>query len=213
MSKHKPKLKLKVIMLGKTMVGKTSITCRLAYGHCDEQTYATVGATFVMANRGNVKYDIWDTGGQERFRCLMPMYIRDSRIIIFVFDVTDVATLDILNNYISELGVLNNYYIIIVGNKMDLLDDEELKSAVNMIKEKLELLALKEKLHDCVLVSAKTGENFDNFLQKLHSCAKTCKHNDKEIICSSTKLEKVTHHNIQDEQSIKLEENNSQCGC
>jgi Ras-related protein Rab-6A len=213
MSTHKPKLKLKVIMLGKTMVGKTSVTCRLAYGHCDEQTYATVGATFVMANRGNIKYDIWDTGGQERFRCLMPMYIRDSRIVIFVFDTTDVATLDMLNNYTSELGVLNNYYIIIVGNKMDLLDDEELKSAVNIIKEKLELLALKEKVHDCVLISAKTGENFDNFLQKLHSCAKTCKHDDKinEDISTNTKPENPTN-NIQDDKLIKSE-NESQCGC
>jgi small GTP-binding protein len=211
MSTPKPKLKLKVIMLGKTTVGKTSIAIRLTNGRHNEQVSATVGASFIMADRGNIKYDIWDTGGQERFRCLMPMYIRDSRIVIFVFDVTDLTTLDILDNYTSDLSGLKNSYIIIIGNKMDLLDDEQLQSVVNIIKDKLELLTLKDKVYDCVLVSAKTGENFDNFLQKLHSCAKECKHNDKE---SSKNTKIVQIEEVKNVQLTKIDQtDDSQCIC
>ncbi len=209
MSTHKPKPNFKVIMLGKTTVGKTSIAIRLTHGHCNEEVCATVGASFIMAERGNIKYDIWDTGGQERFKCLMPMYIRDSRIVIFVFDVTDVNTLDILNSYTSDLSGLKTYDIVIIGNKMDLLDDEQLQSTVNIIKDKLDLLALKDKVFDCVIVSAKTGENFDNFLKKLHSCAKQCKRDDESKNEADTQVREIGGIQL----SKNEEDENSQCSC
>jgi len=211
MSTPKPKLKVKIVMLGKTMVGKTSITCRIAYGHCNEETYATVGATFVMGTRGRIKYDMWDTGGQERFRCLMPMYIRDSKIIIFVFDTTNISTFDTLNDYKSDLGVLKNYHIIVVGNKIDMLDDEQLTDIVNLTKSKLESSPLKEKIYDCVLVSAKTGENFDNFLELLYNCAKLYKHDEKENT-QNMLLDKLSEESMQRTQYTQPEEIDK-CSC
>ena len=204
MSRKQDIPKIKTIMLGETTVGKTTLTLRLRDDKCDEQVYATVGATFTMAYRGNIKYDVWDTGGQERFRCLMPMYIRDSRIVIFVFDVTDMKSFDIINGYASQLGVLKDYYIIIIGNKIDLLNDEQLKTVANLTKDKLERVILKDQVWDCVLVSAKEGENFDTFLKILNECAKElC----KEKIENNTIIEQ-SHSPI-----ILVEENNDNTYC
>jgi Ras-related protein Rab-6A len=203
---------LKTIMLGKTTVGKTYITTRIA-GFDDNKQCATVGASFIMAKRGNIKYNIWDTGGQERFRCLMPMYIRDSKIVIFVFDVSDISTLDEIDRYVLELGVLKDYYIIIVGNKTDLLDDDQLKDIVDATSKKLENFALKEYVYAYAFVSAKTLENFDNFLLELRDCAKKLRENDNENT-PNTKANKVENTiNVIVDQNIKKDGEESQCSC
>ena len=211
-SSSKQKIELKTIMLGKTTVGKTFITTRIA-GFEDDKQCATVGASFIMANRGNIKYNIWDTGGQERFRCLMPMYIRDSKIVIFVFDATDIKSLDEIDRYVSDLGVLKDYYVIIVGNKIDLLDDVQLKDMVESTNKKLENFALKEYVYAYVFVSAKTLENFDNFLLELHDCAKSLCGNNNEST-PNTKANKVENTiNVIVDQNIKKDGEESQCSC
>lgn len=199
---------IKVVMLGKAMVGKTSIVIRLKFDNCDEQTCATVGISFLPVYRGGINYEVWDTGGQERFRCLLPMHFRSSRIIIFVFDVTHMTSLDELDAYISDLSNLSNYYIIIIGNKVDMLTDEQLKTVVSITKFKISSCDLEDRIYGFTVVSAKTGENFNHFLQILHECAKEIiKHDKNQMITSKITNEIVVNSNVS-----TLEKDN-QCSC
>jgi Ras-related protein Rab-5C len=174
-------LSLKVTMIGKSTVGKTSIVTRTKYGHCDEKVFATVGVSFVEIIRDNIQYKIWDTAGQERYYSLNPMYFRDSRIIIFVFDVSDISTLDHLTKYLHDLNNIDNYWIIVVGNKIDLLNDDELNEVTHLTVDKLKESPIKDYIFTYVFVSAKTGENFETFLTKLDNCAKTIRGNISNI--------------------------------
>lgn len=182
-------LSLKTTMVGKSTVGKTSIVIRLLFNHCDEKVAATIGASFMTYENNNVKYQIWDTAGQERFLSLTPMYFRDSRIVIFTFDVSDMSTLNAINTYIPFLADMENYLILIVGNKIDLLTDSELKDAMEKTKEMLRESAIYIYIFGYSFVSAKSGENFDTLKHKLLACSKMFDPNNQFVLSKSIRLD------------------------
>ena len=69
--------KAKLVMVGDTSVGKSSICIRFARGSFTEYQESTIGAAFftqsIQTNNGTVQFDVWDTAGQERYHALMPM--------------------------------------------------------------------------------------------------------------------------------------------
>lgn len=185
-------LTLKTVTIGQSTVGKTSIVCRLINDHCDEKVMATVGASFMTYKHDNIKYSIWDTAGQERFRSLMPMYFRDAKIMIFVFDVSNMNTLNDLSIYLPNLANIDNYSILVIGNKIDLIDDEQLKEVIEKTREKLRESPIFPYIFDKVFVSAKNGENFDTLRYKLDTCARmfeTEKHFNTYKIVNLEKVE------------------------
>ena len=85
--------KYKAVFLGDQGSGKTSIVIRFIYGSFHGSYQGTIGIDFlstVIHNKDSnpVQLQIWDTAGQERFYSLIPAYIRDSRVIFVVYDVT-----------------------------------------------------------------------------------------------------------------------------
>lgn len=124
MSNGEPELK--VVFLGESSVGKTSIiTCFSPDGFTPNQT-PTVGACFSVKNvdvDGEiVKLKVWDTAGQERFRALTPMYYRDAQVAILVFALDSYDSFDKLKGWVDDLerDTRIRPEIIIVGNKSDL---------------------------------------------------------------------------------------------
>lgn len=98
----------KIVIVGATDVGKTSITMRYCHGSFSTPTSATIGASFLQKRivvsddsasgnaggppsstgaRRKMTLQIWDTAGQERFRSMAPMYYRNAKAAILVFDV------------------------------------------------------------------------------------------------------------------------------
>ena len=73
----------KVVMIGSTTVGKTSITIRLTRSTFVESTTSTIGASFqsktLTVDEEQIKLQIWDTGGSERYRAMAPMYYHDAQ--------------------------------------------------------------------------------------------------------------------------------------
>ena len=69
-----------------------------------------------------VQYNIWDTAGQEKYRCLTTMYFRDANVAIIVFDVTNAKTLQCVEYWSQEVHKSNalDFIIVLVGNKSDL---------------------------------------------------------------------------------------------
>uniref|UniRef100_UPI00398E838E ras-related protein Rab-18-like n=1 Tax=Pristiophorus japonicus TaxID=55135 RepID=UPI00398E838E len=117
---------LKILMIGESGVGKSSLLLRFTDGTFDSEIGSTIGVDFkvkTMKCDGNsVKLAIWDTAGQERFRTLTPSYYRGAQGVILVYDVTRRETFVKLENWLNELETYSTKHGIVkmlVGNKID----------------------------------------------------------------------------------------------
>jgi small GTP-binding protein len=126
----------KVILVGDTCVGKTSLLSQFKLNTFNESTESTVGAHYVAkpveTSRGRINLVMWDTAGQERYRSLIPMYSRDASAAVLVVDVSNRQSYDSLEPWYRMLKEKCPYStkIYIVANKIDLepripLDDLE----------------------------------------------------------------------------------------
>lgn len=118
----------KVIFIGESSVGKTSIINRLCLDQFDENSESTIGAAYrrhhININENIIILDIWDTAGQERFNSLIPMYLRDATAVFIVYDVNNELTFKKIKN--RWIPLINNYYhklplIYCCANKIDLI--------------------------------------------------------------------------------------------
>ena len=100
---------------------------------------------------------IWDSAGQEKFRSLIPNYIRGSSLIFLIFAINNKESFEHLNEWINFITNIENGNIVIVGNKIDLKDNREIT------KEEAEKFC-QEKKYDYFEVSAKEGTNINNLL-------------------------------------------------
>ncbi|XP_063933193.1 ras-related protein Rab-5B-like isoform X4 [Zophobas morio] len=136
--RHNSKGKLftfKLVLLGESAVGKSSLVSRFVKGDFNEYQESTIGAAFltqtVRFNDYTVKFEIWDTAGQERYHSLAPMYYRNSPCAIVVYDVSNYETYTRAKAWIKELQCQGSADIIIAlaGNKSDvsehIVDPEE----------------------------------------------------------------------------------------
>jgi Ras-related protein Rab-6A len=114
----------KVILLGNSAVGKTSIVNRFIYGAVSPQHQPTVGIDFftrsVLHGDQQISLQIWDTAGQEKFRSLIPTYIRNATIAIFVYDITSQSSFEDLKGWHEQTLNGANPACVVVGNKLDL---------------------------------------------------------------------------------------------
>ena len=154
----------KVVILGCSGVGKSSLATRYIRKNFFEYSESTIGAAFltapVLKNEREVILDIWDTAGQERYHSLAPMYYRSSDAVIIVYDITNPDSLDEAKKWYNEIkNILFDAYIIFVGNKNDFVNSR--KIYFDEIKKYTD----KNKL-DLIETSAKTGRNVEKlFLQ------------------------------------------------
>ncbi|XP_040026672.1 ras-related protein Rab-18-B [Gasterosteus aculeatus] len=122
---------LKLLIIGESGVGKSSLLLRFTEDTFDPEQPATIGVDFkvkTLSIDGNkAKLAIWDTAGQERFRTLTPSYYRGAQGVILVYDVTKRETFTKLENWLNELETYttrNDLVKMLVGNKID-RDDHE----------------------------------------------------------------------------------------
>ena len=116
----------KIVFLGAQSTGKTAIVTRLQNNTFTANSNSTIGAAFnskvLMVDGQQIKLDIWDTAGSEKYKSLTPMYYRDARAAIIVIDVTRPETLDAAAEWMMELREHGKGDCIIVcaANKVDL---------------------------------------------------------------------------------------------
>ena len=123
------KQEFKVVMVGDSGVGKTSLVEKFYTGGFNESQNTTVGAAYVKAlvslnESTNVTLNIWDTAGQERFQSLIPLYLRNALGIIFVFDLSAQNSIQMLDSIYASLQdqLTDEMQILLCGNKVDLRD-------------------------------------------------------------------------------------------
>lgn len=115
----------KIVLLGASGVGKSSISLRYVRNDYSQDNESTIGAAFLTMpiDFGDKKIclEIWDTAGQERYNSLAPMYYRGSSAAIIVYDITCPDSLILAKRWIKEIqSTLNDCFIILVGNKLDI---------------------------------------------------------------------------------------------
>jgi small GTP-binding protein len=117
---------VKIVFLGESMVGKTSIISSYSKMGFQSDTTSTIGACFslhrIRLSSAEIKLKIWDTAGQERFRSLTPMYYRDAHVAVLVFAVDSRESFLGLDTWINDLRkeVGQPPAHIVAGNKIDL---------------------------------------------------------------------------------------------
>ncbi|XP_075213170.1 ras-related protein Rab-18-B-like [Lycorma delicatula] len=117
---------LKILIIGESGVGKSSLLLRFTENSFDPDQALTIGVDFktkkLTIDGNTVKLAIWDTAGQERFRTLTPSYYRDAQGAILVYDVSNKSTFNNLETWLSELDTYStksNIVKMLVGNKID----------------------------------------------------------------------------------------------
>lgn len=117
---------LKILIIGESGVGKSSLLLRFTDDTFDPEQSATIGVDFkvktLQVDGNRAKLAIWDTAGQERFRTLTPSYYRGAQGCILVYDVSSKQSFAKLDNWLSELETFATKHEIVkmlVGNKID----------------------------------------------------------------------------------------------
>ena len=177
---------IKVILLGESSVGKTSLI-KVAIGkkfNSSELTTYSANYSIKKFNYNGKEYtfNLWDTIGQEKYRALTKMFFKDSKIIILVYDITSEKSFKELeywyNQVVNELGK-EGYYLAIVGNKNDLYNQEKInkdqgKKFAESKKAKFKLTSAKDDpLSFNSLLEQMFKEFIDNNKDYLNNIKKT----------------------------------------
>ena len=164
-NKPNSQIRLKLLIIGDSAVGKTSMLLKYTDNFFPESHLATIGVEFktkeVEYNGYKIELQIWDTAGQERFKSITKSFFRNANGIIFVYDITQKNSFKNVKDWIKD-SEANDYGFqrILVGNKIDLQNKRE------VLLEDAKEWADKKNL-EVIEASAKTGANIDKAVMKL----------------------------------------------
>jgi small GTP-binding protein len=169
----------KLVVAGEGGVGKTTLVIRYCEGIFKHDTRTTVGVGFaskeVKVEGERIKLQIWDFGGEERFRFILPQYCRGANAAILAFDTTRFQSLKNLPEWLDIVrSNAGDVPIVLVGTKVDVQEKRTVKS------DEGEAFANKNRLEGYFDVSSKTGLNVDNVFEKVAELAFTHRHDSKE---------------------------------
>ena len=155
---------IKILTLGDTTVGKTSIVLQYTTQKYNTQILSTIGVDFkskvINIDNNKVKMLIWDTAGEERFRNIASQYYNGADGALLIFDITKKSSFERIVYWINELSQkknINELGLLLVGNKIDLEKERQVQ------KEEAERFA-KENNLKYYEVSAAKNINIDNMM-------------------------------------------------
>ena len=127
---QRKKLSMKLLLIGDSEVGKTSLLLKYTEHIFPEEHIATIGVEYkdkyIIKDNYNIRLQIWDTAGQERFHSITKNIYRNTNGVIFIYDIAKKETFDNIKNWILDLQSASaDIKGIILGNKNDLTDKRE----------------------------------------------------------------------------------------
>ena len=184
-------VEIKAILLGESGVGKTNLANAAVDLRFDQNSKSTVNALYVQKKMNILGKDyelrLWDTAGQEQYRALTKLFYKDSKVVIFVYDITNKKSFTDLKYWINEIkeSLGDEPILGIVGNKYDLNEFQQVDE--NIAKKFAEKNGMKFKL-----VSTKNEpKSFKIFLRMLM----------KEYIKKNNKIDENNSFGLEKDQS------------
>ena len=176
-------IKFKILVLGDSSVGKTTLLLKYVDGYFPTLYVATIGVEFktkkINVDGIDITLQIWDTAGQERFRSVTKSFLKGADGIIYVYDVKNKESFDNLKTWINTAEEsITDFKKIIIGNKIDIEDKKKVST------EMLEKFCEKQNLKG-LETSAKNGTNVNEMFELL----------TKMIIDGKTKEELLIKYN------------------
>ena len=164
-SEQEAQIVLKLLLLGDSSVGKTSILLKYISNKFDESSISTVGVDYmdkiIDYNKFKIKLQIWDTSGEEKFRTITKNFYRNADGLLVVFDLTKKESYDHIRIWINEAKENNDKLkTLLIGNKLDLKDERIV--AIDVAKQFAEKNNLKY-----IETSAKDGTNINESFQAI----------------------------------------------
>ena len=206
MSKTDYDYKCKLLIIGDSEVGKTSVLSRYTKDIFNLNYLATAGIEFFTKddNIDNkiVRIELWDTAGQEKFHSLTAAFFRNAEGIIVMFDVTNSISFENIRNWTESIKThmsseIDNIPVIIVGNKIDLNEREIKTEEANKYCNELGYKYFE--------TSAKTGENVNQ----------TIKYLVKEVLKKKINKNQIIQNNNEQNGNIIItqRQNEGNCPC
>ena len=167
----KERILFKIITLGDSGVGKTSIIRRYINQKFEENTMSTIGfltstKDMVLKNGTKIKLKLFDTAGQENFQSLAKTYIKNSDAAFFVFSHDLRKSFEHITRWLeqfkennTEIDFSKNVPAYLIGNKCDLEHD--------MTDEEIEKLKIENKFYGYISTSAKDNIGIDKAFENL----------------------------------------------
>jgi len=155
-------LDIKTILVGMSGTGKTNLINALSNRPFNTDNISTLTSSFiekyVEIRQKKYRVELWDTAGQERYKSLTKLFIKDSKIVIFVYDITTKSSFEEIDYWVKTVNenvTEDNCVYGLIANKKDLFLEEQVDEEAGMKKAK-EIGALFK------LVSAKTEASLIN---------------------------------------------------
>ena len=193
-------INLKILILGDSSVGKTSLLLQYADGYFPTIYVATIGIEYkvkkININGADINLQIWDTAGEERFRSITQNYMKGADGILYVYDITQKSSFDNLKTWIRQSEeITEGFKKIIVGNKSDLENERRIQ------KETVQKFCDDRNIKG-IEVSAKAGTKVSEAFETLAKLIIGDKSKD-EIIRKYTTLNKERGLTIQKQKKKK----------
>jgi small GTP-binding protein len=159
----------KMVIFGEPEVPKAQLTQRFLKNLFVSDSKMTIGVNFevksMIVDNNKIKLQIWDFGGEERFRFLLPTYVRGAKGGFFVYDVSNISTLMSIDEWLAivrkEIKNFDAFPIIVMGIIPELLNEREVPAQVGI------KVAKSRGVDGFIECNVKTGENVDRAFQAL----------------------------------------------
>ena len=195
----------KLVLIGDSGVGKTNILSRYIKNEFSYSSKSTVGVEFgskiIKTNDKLIKIQIWDTAGQERYKSITSAYYKGAKGALVVYDTTQKSSFENVDKWMTEIKERGSpdIKIMLVGNKIDLVDEREVKREEGLSKAKNYEIPMMEA---SALDSTNVKEAFFDLLKEMY----------KDL---SKKIDIVENQNDKGREGIQLEttEEKTKKGC
>ena len=126
----------KVVIVGESGVGKTCIMAQFIENKFEEEFVSSLTTQYrrkkiQLVTGEDVTFDIYDTAGQEKYRAIAKLYYKNARVVILVYDITDIKSFEAMKNYwyeqVKDIQT-ENLIIAIAGNKCDLYEERQVEN-------------------------------------------------------------------------------------
>jgi len=195
---------VKILTLGDSDVGKTSIIKRIISNKFSEKMQSTIAIDYscktIKFGKNYLKIFLWDTAGQEKFKTIVRNYFNGANGVLLCFDITNRKTFEKLNFWINELKEklnLDELFIILIGNKIDKENEREIS-----IEESKKFAKENNILY--FEISAKTNEGIKEMFDYVTIQCKQIVNEQNFNIFSSTLL-------FKNEINIKVNDKKNKC--